>query len=143
MGRVIPTAECYFAAFAKGKDKLAQLQSDHAPDLFGLVTSNEDVESFKAARVLADLSGSEIIRDAVSRMRHQTQRLLTTEDGGIVGLPNAHMLRPLYWDQEAWDAAGLTSADVPQSFTELLDFLEAWAARVASSPEKPSALFRL
>lgn len=32
----------------------------------------------------------------------------------------------MYWRQDAWDAAGLTEADVPQSYTELLDFLEEW-----------------
>lgn len=80
--------------------------------------------------------GSAIIRDAVSRMRPETQRLLTTEDGKILGLPNAHMLRPLYWDQEAWDVAGLTTEAVPQSFTQLLDFLDVWIERTEASSKK-------
>ena len=128
----IPTTDCFFAAFATSQDKLAQLQGDNAPDLFGLDTRNDDFKAFKKAGVLADLSGSEIIRDAVSRMRPETQRLLTTEDGRIVGMPNAHVLSPLYWNQEAWDKAGLTGVDVPHSFTELLDFLDKWIARDSS-----------
>ena len=129
----IPTANCFFAPFATSQDKLAQLQGDNAPDLFGLDTRNDDFEAFKTAGVLADLSGSEIIRNAVSRMHPETQQLLTTADGRIVGMPNIHVIRPLYWDQEAWDKAGLTDADVPRSFTELLDFLEAWMERSEST----------
>ncbi|MEG1891231.1 MAG: extracellular solute-binding protein [Clostridia bacterium] len=132
----IRTQECRFAVHGDWRDKLTQLQGDSAPDLFGLYTCNENFEIYKSSGVLADLSGSRVIRNAVTRMRPETQRLLTTKDGKIIGFPNIHMLRPLYWDQEAWDAVGLTAADVPQSFTELLDFLENWVDRVAMSPEK-------
>ena len=34
----------------------------------------------------------------------------------------------LVWSEEGWDMAGLTFADVPVSFSGLLDFLECWAA---------------
>ncbi|MDD3410942.1 MAG: extracellular solute-binding protein [Eubacteriales bacterium] len=129
----IPTTDRFFAPFATGEEKLAQLRGKDAPDLFGLNTRNDDLEAFKAAGVLADLSGSEIIREATARMRPETRRLVTTEDGRIVGMPSAHVLSPLYWNQEAWDAAGLTEADVPQSYTELLDFLEKWMARASGS----------
>lgn len=53
----ILTKECYFAPFASEQDILAQLQGNDAPDLFGLITSNEDFEVFKSSVTLADLSG--------------------------------------------------------------------------------------
>lgn len=117
-------------------DPLTHLQSDNAPDLLLLRTYNDDFAAIRDAGVLADLSQSEAIRDAVSRMRPDAQALVTTEDGRILGLPILQMVLPFYWYQDAWDEAGLTADDVPQSYVDLLDFLDAWAERVAEQPEK-------
>ena len=117
-------------------DSLALLQGEDAADLMVLRTYNDDFTAFADAGLLADLSGSETIREAVSRMTPAVQAFITTEDGRILALPHAHYEQPFYWLEDAWQAAGLTQADVPQSYTGLLDFLEKWIARIEREPEK-------
>lgn len=117
-------------------DSITIMQSDDPPDLFGLYTNNEDFAALKATGLLADLSGSEMIRELTDRLRPELKALVTTEDGKILGLPVDNFSWPLYWRQDAFDAAGLTAEDVPQSFTELLDFLDNWVERVKATPEK-------
>lgn len=110
-------------------------RSENAPDLFGFQTSRDDFAAAKAAGLLADLGGSGMIREWTERLRPDIQSLVTTGDGKIVGLAEYAFLLPLYWRQDAWDAAGLTAADVPQSYTELLDFLERWITRIGETPD--------
>ena len=102
-----------------------------------------DFETLKKTGVLYDLSGSESIRQAVSRMQPDLQKLATDDEGRIVALPASLMELSFYRLQDAWDAAGLTDSDVPQSYTELLDFLETWMARTAEHPEKSLCVSRL
>ncbi len=129
----IPVEDAWYSPW---DDRLGIIQGDDAPDVMILRTNNCDFAAIKEAGVLSDLSGSESIRQAVGRMRPEARQLVTTEAGEIIGLPVVHMAGPVYWYQEAWDAAGLGPEDVPQSYTELLDFLEIWSERVAERPEK-------
>ena len=117
-------------------DSLQLLQGDDAADLMVLRTYNDDFSAFADAGLLADLSQSEVIREAVSRMAPAMQALITTDDGKILAVPHSHHERPFYWLEDAWNAAGLTAADVPQSYTGLLDFLDMWLARIEKTPEK-------
>lgn len=117
------------------KTCLALLKLDNAPDLYHASLENCDFQSLKNAGVLADLSGSERLMEAVSRMRPELQELVLDKEGRLVAMPLLMMSDPVYWRQEAFDAAGLTTADVPQSYTQLLDFAEDWAARVQARPE--------
>ena len=110
------------------------LRLDNAPDLYSTCTDVVDFEKMKTAGVLADLSSSAVIRQTVDRMRPELQALVTDADGRILALPLSAYTNPVYWRQEAFDAAGLT--DPPQSYIELLDFAEAWAERVQKNPEK-------
>ena len=112
---------------------------DNAPDLYTFHTSSDDFLAIKNAGLLADLSGSEIIRAWTDRLRPDIQNLVTTEDGkiiGLAGLDGIVTFQPMYWHQDAWDAAGLTKEDVPLSYTELLDFLEKWMERIEKKPEE-------
>lgn len=109
------------------------LQKDNAPDLYSDCTDVVDFERMKAANVLADLSGSAEIRQFVERTRPEIQSLVTGEDNHILALPLRASTNPVYWRQEAFDAAGLSQP--PQSYTELLDFAEAWAERVQKNPD--------
>ncbi len=84
------------------------------------------LQPFVDADVLADLSESAFIRESVSRMPAWIRNQVTTQDGRIIALPTRALVRTVNWYQDAWDAAGLTEEDVPRSFTELLDFLDAW-----------------
>ncbi len=117
-------------------DSITWLQGKNPPDLVGVSTWYEDFEVLKNSDLLADLSGSEMIRELTGRLRPELKALVTTEDGKILGALDSSSPDPLYWRQDAFDAAGLTESDVPQSYTELLDFLEKWAERVKAKPEK-------
>ena len=116
-------------------DYMTIVKSDNAPDLYSFNTSSDDFLLPKSASLLSDLSGSEIIRAWTDRLRPDIKRLVTTGDGKIVGLAEFVALLPMYWRQDAWDAAGLTKEDVPGSYTELLDFLEKWIKRIEKKPE--------
>jgi hypothetical protein len=120
-------------------DYMTIVKSDNAPDLYNFYTRSDDFLVPKNAGLLADLSGSEIIRAWTDRLRPDIKKLVTTEDGKIVGLAGLDgivIFLPVYWRQDAWDAAGLTKEDVPKSYTELLDFLEKWMERIGEKPEK-------
>ena len=112
------------------------LQCSNAPDVYSTNTRDCDLRALKDTGLLADLSESALLREAVGRMRPEIQALLIDEQGHVCAMPRYVMSEPVYWRQEAWDAAGLTAEDVPQSYTELLDFAERWAKRVQKQPEK-------
>ncbi len=112
------------------------LEGKKPPDMAGIYTSDEDFQLLKGTGLLADLSSSELIRQYTARLRPELKALVTTEDGRILGVPTDSTAWPVYWCQEAWDAAGLTAEDVPQSYTELLTFLEKWVERIKAKPEK-------
>lgn len=83
-----------------------------------------------------DLSGSEIIREAVARM-HPAIQAQAVRDGKIYALPYAAEFspNPVVCNSEAWEALGYTEADIPQSFPEFLDFLNAWVERQRQNPQ--------
>ena len=119
------------------------LRGDDAADLMVLRSYNDDLSEYVDAGLLADLSGSETIREAVSRMTPSARAFITVGDGRILAVPHLHYENPFYWYQDAWDAAGLTEADVPQSYEGLLDFLDMWLARIAKTPETDVCVSRL
>ncbi|MDD3412318.1 MAG: extracellular solute-binding protein [Eubacteriales bacterium] len=112
-------------------------------DAAALYSGSLDMDALKSAGVLYDLSESAVIREAVSRMHPDIQKYVTDDAGRIVALPYSLYDPSFYWLQSAWDAAGLTEEDVPQSYTQLLDFLEKWMARTAEHPEKKICVSRL
>ena len=119
------------------------LLSDNGLDAGVVSSSMVDMAYLKENGVLYDLSESAVIREAVSRMLPAVQERITDSLGRFVALPFFFMESPFYWLQDAWDAAGLTEADVPRSYTELLDFLDKWLARTAEHPEKKVCVSRL
>ena len=124
-------------------DSVALLRGENAADLMVLRSYNDDFAVFRDSGLLADLSASEAIREAVDRMTPAIRQLITADDGRILALPYRAGLHPFYWSQEAWDAAGLTEADVPQSYEELLDFIERWIERIQDEPKKDVCVSRL
>ena len=114
-------------------------QQDNAPDFYGFHTAGDDFLAPKNAGLLADLSSSEIIQASTERLRPDIRRLVTTEDGKIIGLPGRMgfvMPLPVYWRQDAWDVVGFTKEESPKSYTELLDFLEKWMERARENAGK-------
>ena len=85
---------------------------------------------------LLDLSDSEIIRDVVSRL-HPDIAALCTYDGHIYSVPTHIMYQggfPKTVWPEKWLEAGYTRKDIPQTFGEYLDFIDAWLDRREDDP---------
>ena len=111
---------------------------NHKADVIYLRGYSKDVQTILARpELLADLSVSEGVTSALSRMMPWIQQLVTDQEGAIRALPLSATVRCFSWRQDAWDAAGLTAADVPQSYEELLNFLEAWCDRLEENPNQP------
>ena len=118
-------------------DGVTLMNGRKAPDVYGFYSGNEDLAAMVDAGLLADLSSSDIIREWTERLRPDIRDYVTDESGHIFAIPdNGAYIRPLYWRKDAWDAAGYAESDVPQSYTELLDFLDGWIARIAEQPSK-------
>lgn len=105
-------------------------------DLLTVQTNRVDTDLLMEKGYLLDLSGSEIIRDAVSRM-HPFIQQRCMHDGKIYAVPySIELVRP---DEqiasEVLDALGYTEADVPQTFPALLDFIERYLDRRDIEPD--------
>ncbi len=110
-------------------EALSALEGEEPLDLFMACSSDCDIETLLTSGLLEDLSGNEAIRQSVADMYEPFRRMLTTADGTVSG-----MLSVSGWAMhripEAWEEAGLSAEDAPQSFTELLDFAWRWAGLV-------------
>lgn len=80
------------------------LQCSNAPDVYSTNTRDCDLRALKDTGLLADLSESALLREAVGRMRPEIQALLMDEQGHVCAMPRYVMSEPVYWRQEAWDA---------------------------------------
>ena len=103
-------------------------------DVFRMFTHNISVASVVDKGYCLDLSGSEIIREAVEKMYPSVKELFV-RDGHIYALPLD--LYPGSGDEyrcieETWTELGYTVEDVPKTFPALLDFLEGWVDRVVA-----------
>ncbi len=82
----------------------------------------------------ADVSDSSVLSSELGKMYEPIEQLLT-HDGHIHGIPSYFYMGYYTYDPDAWAAAGLSEEDVPTSFDEYLDFLEAWTERIKEEPE--------
>lgn len=131
-GKGIPTVRPSYG----WDDYMTIMKGEQSPDLYCFSTNNNDFRAAKAAEVWADLSQSNAIQEWTNRLHPDIKELVTTEDGKIIGFAWFATFRPMYWRQDAWDEAGLSQGDVPQSYTELLDFLGKWVERIKEAPVK-------
>lgn len=97
-------------------------------DVFSQSTRFGDPQLLMRKGYCADLSGSEIIRSHVERMRPVIAGQLM-QDGRIYGIPTSMQTDMFLCNEEVWLEAGYTAEDVPSTFPEFLDFLKAWADR--------------
>ena len=92
---------------------------------------------------LLDLSGSEIIRDVISRL-HPDIASMCMRDGRIYSVPvcirYAGESPKTVWP-DLWMEAGYTQADIPQTFGEYLDFIDAWLDRRKDDPDLTMNVF--
>ena len=63
------------------------LQCSNAPDVYSTNTRDCDLRALKDTGLLADLSESALLREAVGRMRPEIQALLIDEQGRICAVP--------------------------------------------------------
>ena len=105
-------------------------------DVVGIRFLNHELIPLIEKDALEDLSDSRVISEAVDRMMPWIKEFVVTADGRIAAFPTLAYVRPIYWYQDAWDAAELRSEDVPRSYAGLLDFLDAWIKRIERTPEK-------
>lgn len=104
---------------------LALLGGSEPVDMLAVHSSDCDIAAILSSGLVEDLSSNEAIRQRAAELYEPVARLTVTEDGAILGV-NGVSGWAMHRIPAAWEAAGLSDADVPQSFTELLDFAQRW-----------------
>lgn len=111
----------------------ALMTGSYACDVLYLFKDTFDLPRMMDKGYLLDLSGSDILTEAVSRMYPSIAQHVM-RDGKLYALPDHVGFS--YWRicRDVWEQVGLTDADVPQSFPAFLDFLDAWCDRIEDEP---------
>ena len=104
-------------------------------DLFDISTFTVDYRQIMKKGYLLDLSGSSVIREAISRM-HPSIAAQTMLDGKIYAVPTRISFDYMEVNRDGWAQAGLSEADVPDSFPAFLDFLEHWCDQTEKSGDQ-------
>lgn len=99
-----------------------------------MTSSSFDLKRMFSKGYCSPLSSSAVLTEKLSEMYEPIQRLLTHDDN-IYGAPFHCYVGYYTYCPDAWAEAGLTAEDVPTSFVEYLDFLEAWAEHIRDNPE--------
>lgn len=112
----------------------ALLTGEFDSDVFNLDSLFFDCRQIMKKGYCVDLTGSETIRNELAKM-HPSIVSQIMQDDKIFAVP--FDISFSFWtvNMEAWTAAGLSDADVPRSFPELLDFLASWVERIEDEPE--------
>jgi ABC-type glycerol-3-phosphate transport system substrate-binding protein len=113
-----------------GDEELAKhIAGPTAADVYFLYTNNNNLDRLYEKGYLADLSGNRKIMDAVSRM-NPLVRDRVIKDGRLIALPTA--LNATGWavNLKAFEAIGLTEADVPTTWMQMLDFVDRWTGEL-------------
>lgn len=101
-------------------------------DILVIKTNSKDSRQIMDKGYFLDLSGSEVIREAVGRM-HPSIAGQVMADGKIYAIPESLAFDYLQINQRGWTEAGLDGVDAPDSFPAFLDFLEQWCAQAEAS----------
>ncbi|NLO85973.1 MAG: extracellular solute-binding protein [Clostridiales bacterium] len=112
----------------------AMLTGEFPYDTFVLMSNSFDVKQMLTKGYCAEITDSSVVPQELGKMYKPIEQMLTL-DGNIHGVPFDFHMGYYSYDPVAWAAAGLGEEDVPRSFEELLDFLEAWMERIKDSPE--------
>ena len=101
----------------------AFLTGEFAFDTFVMTTSSFDMQQLMQKGYCGALSESPVICDQLAEMYTPIQQQVLSQET-IYGVPFSCYIGYYAYDPKAWEAAGLSEGDAPQSFTEYLDFLE-------------------
>ncbi|MGI6636299.1 MAG: hypothetical protein ACOX7B_14200 [Christensenellales bacterium] len=102
-------------------------------DVFEICNMGYDWNAIADKGFLADLSSSDIIKEAFVNMHPVFQRQLS-RNGRILGIPTSLQFDFYLVNKQGFTAAGYTAADVPKTFPDLLSLLEDWASRQERNP---------
>ena len=114
------------------------LKDDHMQigyDIFG--TNSENIKALRDEELLYHLEESETVRKYTAGLLPYLQGIVTSSDGQIVGIPLSCYITEdhIRANPEAFVMAGLAEDEIPGSYTDLLNFLDAWAERLEKEPE--------
>lgn len=112
----------------------ALMTKEYYCDMFTWGTDAVDWHALMEKGYCFDLSGSKALMEMVSQM-HPSIAAQAFRDGHLYALPTSVGFSFLQISEDVWAKAGFTLEDVPQSFPELLDFLESWCDRIEAEPE--------
>lgn len=112
----------------------AFLTGEFAFDTFVMTTSSFDMQQLMQKGYCGALSESPVICEQLAEMYTPIQQQVLSQET-IYGVPFSCYIGYYAYDPKAWEAAGLSEGDAPQSFTEYLDFLEQWIERIQMTPE--------
>jgi len=87
-----------------------------------------------------DLSQNETIRKAVESMYPAFQQA-AMYDGKLYAFPNGIGFDFMQIDPDDWQEAGYTDDDIPQSYEELLQFLDGLCERLENDPDLPIHMY--
>ena len=106
-----------------------------AADVYVLSSSMYNLDALYEKGYFADLKDSEVIRETLDAMYPYVKDSLA-RDGQIIALPYKSTYYVYTYSPQAFEDVGLTEADVPTTYGELLDFIGRWAEDYAE--EYPS-----
>lgn len=102
-------------------------------DIYILDDGDINRETMMSKGFCLDLSGSDILMGMVGRMYPNIAEQLVL-DSRLYAWPTDMTFTCVRVDPGAWEAAGLTVADVPDTFPAFLDFAEDWCDRLENDP---------
>lgn len=102
-------------------------------DVFWLHSSDIDYRSIMEKGYCLDLSGSEIIRNAIQNL-YPAFAGQCVKDGKIYAVPIGSQLDFLTMNPDLTADAGMGEVAIPDSFPAFLDFVEAWNVHLQDDP---------
>ena len=105
-------------------------------DVFSIRTDDAEPDLLMEKGYLLDLSGSEVVREAIDRV-YPFIRERCVKDGKIYAVPShVYVYDPdVHIASEVMEDLGYTVEDLPQTFPALLDFIEEYLDRRDREPE--------
>lgn len=107
------------------EDFRSHMQSPQAADIYSLSLPYQPYAPLLKYGLLTDLSSSKTLMDTIGRMYpHLTSAYL--QNGKLYGLPIYIHASTMGYYPKALEKVGLTEADMPTTYGELMDFLTDW-----------------